>query len=61
MPSQSHNQMSNFEAMASGIILLSSLFLLVQKGYCIETFGLAAQHVVPPDISGILSSLDYDI
>ena len=48
-----------FEAMASWIILLSSLFLLVQKGYCIETFGLAGQHIVPSDISGRLFSLDY--
>ena len=59
MPSQSYNQMSNSEAMATGIILLSSLLLLVAKGYCIETFGLAGQHIVPSDISGRLFSLDY--
>ena len=57
--SQSYNQMSNSEAMATGIILLSSLLLLVAKGYCIETFGLAGQHVVPSDISGKNISLDY--
>merc|ERR1739844_598852 len=37
--------------MATGIMLLLSLLLLVPKGYCIETFGLAGQHVVPSDIS----------
>ena len=51
--------MSNFEAMAADVILLSSLLLLVPKGYCIETFGLAGQHVMPSDISGRLFSLDY--
>ena len=59
MPSQSYNQMSNFEAMATGIILLPFLLLLVPECYCIETFGLAGQHVVPSDISGRLFSLDY--
>ena len=57
--SQSYNQMSNFEVMATGIILLPFLLLLVPKGYCIETFGLAGQHVMPSDISGRLFSLDY--
>ena len=59
MPPQSYNQMSNFEAMATGIMLLLSLLLLVPKGYCIETFGLAGQHVVPSDISGKLFSKKY--
>ena len=59
MPSKSYNQISTFEAMATGIILLSSLLLLVPFGYCIETFGIAGQHVMPSDISGRLFSLDY--
>ena len=59
MPSGHYNHMSNSEAMATGMILLSSLLLLVPKGYCIETFGLAGQHVMPSDISGRLFSLDY--
>ena len=59
MPSQSYNYMSNFEAMETAIILLSFLLLLVPKSYCIETFGLAGQHVLPSDISGRLFNLDH--
>ena len=59
MPSESYNQMSNSETMATGIILLSSLLLLVPKVYCIDTFDLGGQHVVPSGISGKLFSLDY--